>query len=300
MWTKCKDRFLDFAGNILCIYSSLRFLIISYRLMVPQSGCSYSTDFNSASLKRALENNDLLKCSLCLKLFEEPVVLNCCSQRYCEKCLKSYTKLNGLKCPNCEHLFGDGEYFSLDKAFSLAIQLASMSRDVEQPCTSNGVKNVDDLNKTATETYNMILWPDASVYNLNLPSCAKRPRYIQVPDTATVSHLIEFLFIRIEVEGKLETIRKEYKIELTNVLAEFENFQHCYLPDKASFLNRTSSHPTEELEEPEEFSHPNTMISIRHPFQELDFALTAQQLIEQLWIDKSRPFKLVFKFTALT
>ena len=42
-----------------------------------------------------------IKCSLCNKIFKEPVICKNCQSVYCKACMEIYKKKEG-KCPNCE------------------------------------------------------------------------------------------------------------------------------------------------------------------------------------------------------
>ncbi len=43
---------------------------------------------------------DELMCSICMKVLNEPQMVNCCEQRFCEKCLTKWMT-NNKTCPHC-------------------------------------------------------------------------------------------------------------------------------------------------------------------------------------------------------
>ncbi|KAG2176618.1 hypothetical protein INT44_007282 [Umbelopsis vinacea] len=51
---------------------------------------------------------DDLQCPICLGIFKEAVITQCCGTSYCDECIRSYMLLNDLKCQDCQEIVPGG------------------------------------------------------------------------------------------------------------------------------------------------------------------------------------------------
>lgn len=78
---------------------------------------------------------------------------------------------------------------------------------------------------------------------------------------------------------------------MTNVIRERENVDQNCLPKRANLI-LNSKVENEVLR----FPKNNLMLTIKKPFRPLNVELNAGQLIEEYWLDQTRPLKLLFRF----
>ena len=90
------------------------------------------------------EPQDYLLCSICLGVFEKPVLLHCCGQTLCHKCVLDCQKsssvcLSGHKCPMCRKQ-GTMTY-TMNVALEDAIQYAQISRMNNKDSKNNEIES---------------------------------------------------------------------------------------------------------------------------------------------------------------
>lgn len=263
----------------------------------------FKSDLNFASIinKLTLQNKKLNKRTFTQVMKDDGIDI------------ETYKKLN-LK-DNAEFSFLNESTSSLPqqndnnkklKSFNDSINNESFSKDDD---TLNSSKILFPLNALTIEkqrlrkglSLEVILWPDASVFKqFDLPKCLLLPRYIYAPLETTVAHLIEYLFIRINIEDNFKD-RTKYNVEIAIVEVERDEFSLIMSPSKKlQYLNMSENNKLTgdcTLVMRNNNEAPNIMHAISHPFKKLDLNCNLSNLSSSFYrINTKQSLKFVYRF----
>jgi hypothetical protein len=112
---------------------------------------------------------------------------------------------------------------------------SALRRKLKEPETPSKLYNFIPDNQSTTAALHrrtfakssyiaVILWPDGSVFKMDLPHCIKRARYVYTPANAQIAHLAEYLLVRAEIEAGWKH-RNNFNVDFMGVEDETDDFE---------------------------------------------------------------------------